>query len=407
MFRSITFRCQLVGVVACIAATASLQAEILKFDVVPAFAPNGPVSPSWLPYVTNALTGIEADGAEIGDRLVSPEAYEPVTGPVPPFEMIYTEFPSWRGLADPTGAFSGEMGNRVHFGLHLVAAPTTPFSLSQLEWSLDSDDIDNYFDQSDSFADANYSPTRIGIHYGTDGQRGGGDDIVYDNGELGTNEIHEFVYVGVGDGFVVGDTGPLTNQEEIDDVLRTMLEGAGGGEVKFTGTYTLNDPDSTNPVIASGIVKIRVDFGFGGDFSRRGGIDCPDADLLTPQVASGANDILFDVTGDGLVNFDDIDHWVHDIAGTHFGDANCDKAFSTGDLVKLFQAGKYETGQPAVWSEGDFNGNGTFGTEDLVVAFIDGGFDPNAAVSPVPEPGSVILLLIGSIMLVRSRRKAR
>ena len=38
------------------------------------------------------------------------------------------------------------------------------------------------------------------------------------------------------------------------------------------------------------------------------------------------------------------------------GDANQDIQINAGDLVQIIQAGKYLTGQPAPWGEGDFNG---------------------------------------------------
>ena len=48
------------------------------------------------------------------------------------------------------------------------------------------------------------------------------------------------------------------------------------------------------------------------------------------------------------------------------GDANHDGCFGTGDLVKVLQAGKYETKEPANCEEGDWNGDGIFDTGDLV-----------------------------------------
>jgi hypothetical protein len=50
------------------------------------------------------------------------------------------------------------------------------------------------------------------------------------------------------------------------------------------------------------------------------------------------------------------------------GDANLDGRFDQQDLIQVFQAGKYETGQPATLSEGDFDGDGRFDSSDLVAA---------------------------------------
>jgi hypothetical protein len=61
-----------------------------------------------------------------------------------------------------------------------------------------------------------------------------------------------------------------------------------------------------------------------------------------------------------------------------------------------------------MYAEGDASANGLFGTEDLVLMFVDGGYDPLGgahAVSTVPEPSGVVLVLGGSLMFVRGRRR--
>jgi hypothetical protein len=50
------------------------------------------------------------------------------------------------------------------------------------------------------------------------------------------------------------------------------------------------------------------------------------------------------------------------------GDANLDGHFNSTDQVLVFQAGKYETGQPATWAEGDWNEDGVFNSSDFVYA---------------------------------------
>lgn len=54
------------------------------------------------------------------------------------------------------------------------------------------------------------------------------------------------------------------------------------------------------------------------------------------------------------------------------GDANLDGQFNTADIITVFQAGKYYYGHgtalPAVWQEGDFDGNGRFDWPDLQLA---------------------------------------
>ena len=65
--------------------------------------------------------------------------------------------------------------------------------------------------------------------------------------------------------------------------------------------------------------------------------------------------------------------------------------------VQVFAAGKYETGQPAGWADGDWDANSVFDSSDLVAAFADGGYEQGQKVSStaaVPEPASAALLLL-------------
>jgi hypothetical protein len=236
--------------IALLGGTGSAKAELMKFDVVPAFAPKGPDSPSWTNYVVNALAGIQAD-ADFLDRTVTPRAYERVKTAVTPEEIIYTNFNSWRGEADPTplpAGFEGEFGNRIHFGLHIISAEGSQFALHDLSWELDSDDADNYFDQDGDFSMAGYSSTRWGVDYGLDGVIGGGDDRAITSGP-GSQLVNELVYVGVGDGFFAEEPGSLTGQEQIDITINDLLSGCSdptGCLVDVTMTYTLGDESASD-----------------------------------------------------------------------------------------------------------------------------------------------------------------
>ncbi|MFC1758396.1 PEP-CTERM sorting domain-containing protein [Planctomycetota bacterium] len=383
------------------------HAELTSFEVFPAYAPH-PNGVGWSNWVNNAHSGIDAGGAPVGgDRNLDPSAYEPVVGSTRPHELIVTNFKSWRGKAVPSPfysfAVSGEFGNRIHFGTQISSEFATPFSLQDVSYELDSDDDDDHFDKTGNFATADYSPTRIGINFGTDMALGGGDDIVYDNGEDGGLPVHQLSYVGVGTAFDGTDFGDVTGQAVIDDVLRSILGGCGKPEceVTLTGRYKIDSSVFGREVIRSADVTIDIPAGFGGDFNLDGYLDVLDIDALTHETAIGSIDILYDVTADGNVDYDDIDMWVNELRHTYFGDANVDGQFDTKDLIKMFQAAKYETGEMATWSEGDFNGDGFANSSDLVLAFIQNGYEKGqrwvepAGAQAVPEPASVALLLVG------------
>jgi hypothetical protein len=85
-----------------------------------------------------------------------------------------------------------------------------------------------------------------------------------------------------------------------------------------------------------------------------------------------------------------------------------DSALDSSDMVQVFAAGKYETGEDAGWAEGDWDADGVFNSSDMVTAFADGGYEkgPRVGAVAVPEPTSVLLLVMGLIAVTtRSPRR--
>ncbi len=65
--------------------------------------------------------------------------------------------------------------------------------------------------------------------------------------------------------------------------------------------------------------------------------------------------------------------------------------------MQVFQTGKYETGNTAGWAEGNWNTDRVFDSNDMIVAFVDGGYEqgPWTDVAAVPDPGGWCLLVMG------------
>ena len=101
------------------------------------------------------------------------------------------------------------------------------------------------------------------------------------------------------------------------------------------------------------------------------------------------------------------------------GDANHDYRFKQLDIVAVLATGKYLTGRPARWSEGDWTDDGFFDLLDIIAALETGNYlaGPYAAadgqrtsLTVVPEPATALLTVVGclfSSLLSCTRRPCR
>lgn len=137
-----------------------------------------------------------------------------------------------------------------------------------------------------------------------------------------------------------------------------------------------------------------------GDFDGDGVLSPNDIDLLSGQFGVSPVDERFDINSDGVVDLADHRVWVEseDYASTFIGDTNLDGTVNFSDFLAL-SAG---FGKSGGWAEGDFDGNGEVRFPDFL-ALSDNFGQSTTAAATVPEPSSVILVLIGLVALRRRR----
>jgi hypothetical protein len=142
--------------------------------------------------------------------------------------------------------------------------------------------------------------------------------------------------------------------------------------------------------------------GVAGDFNGDSVADVADMNLLASEIASGANDSLFDLNGDTLVNTTDRDIFLGGNIITSGNKLNGDTDFSGQVLFPDFVALADKFGQSGLWSQGDFDANGVVQFPDFVILANNFGKSAPAAAA-VPEPGSALLLAAGVLSLLGRR----
>jgi hypothetical protein len=149
-----------------------------------------------------------------------------------------------------------------------------------------------------------------------------------------------------------------------------------------------------------------------GDFDASDTLDAADVDMLARKIEGQRpqpwwlGNAPFDLNGDRIIDREDHHSWVKDLKHTWFGDADLNGEFNSNDMVEVFAAGKYETGEAAGWADGNWNCDGVFDSSDMVTAFVDGGYEkgPRVVAVTVPEPDGTLLLVMGLSVWLIGRR---
>jgi hypothetical protein len=165
--------------------------------------------------------------------------------------------------------------------------------------------------------------------------------------------------------------------------------------------------DGNDPGLSAYILSLVTGGGLAGDVNGDGVLDAADIDAEAAAIRAGSTDTKYDLDANGSVTGADHTYLVHTHLKTWIGDANLDREFNSADFVAVFGIGEYEdaTNGNSIWAEGDWNGDGDFNSSDFVAAFQDGGYElgPRPAVAVVPEPTTLLLLLVGGMPLILRR----
>ena len=108
-----------------------------------------------------------------------------------------------------------------------------------------------------------------------------------------------------------------------------------------------------------------------GDVDFDGKLTAADLELIAAAARVHDDNTLLDVDGNPHVDGADRSFWIKSIFGTFMGDANLDREFNSSDLITVFTSCEYEDSivGNSTWTDVDWDGDGDFGTNDLVVSF--------------------------------------
>jgi len=219
----------------------------------------------------------------------------------------------------------------------------------------------------------------------------------YLNGEINGEGMLKFPLVDLDQNLIIGSRGDLF----------THMNGRLDDVAIFNEALTSAQINT----VMKGDFSAWLQAGLLGDYNGNKVLDEPDLNLISDAVRQPNADKKYDANKDGVVNDTDRVTWVNDLKKTWMGDANLDGIFNSSDFVQVFQRGEYEdaAAKNSTWADGDWNNDQEFNSSDFVTAFQAGGYEmgPRAAVNAVPEPSSLVGLLLGTLVLAARTSRRR
>jgi hypothetical protein len=226
----------------------------------------------------------------------------------------------------------------------------------------------------------------------------------------------------------LGDDSPGTTRYDsggIEDLTMIDLDGDGTVDVDLSfiaagGTFamTLFESFDDGGLSPDGMYladsTITIDYFVPGvcDFDSDNDCDIDDLNLMlgVGPIAGGipsTGNEIYDLNGDNSIDLLDRDAWLATAATENgfgspykLGDANLDGTVDGADFI-AWNANKF--GSSLQWDFGDYNGDGTVDGGDFI-AWNANKFTSSDGVSSVPEPTSLLVVLLGLIGFARMRR---
>ena len=200
-----------------LAGTASAGGPQPQINIATAGAPNAYGSPTWNSWAQNAIYEIATEG---------PASFEdhPVVGPG--YFVVAGGFHSWLGKANPGAvfgpAYAGELGTRMHWVTRVTSKSGKIDIADGLAFRLEPN---GFWPTVIGYTVTQYTPYRVGLDYGPDGQKGTPDDGLL---TAGTGAVDEIVLLVPGLAYAVYDySGDLAQQQVALDAAYAFVDSFG------------------------------------------------------------------------------------------------------------------------------------------------------------------------------------